>query len=109
MHPVALLCARDLGGGGVEVEFFGERTTLPGGPATLSLRTGAPLLPTAIYFDGPDLRRGVVLPPIDTTRHGKLRDDVQRRSDEHTSEHQSLMRTPDHCFCMKKKKPRHKT
>ena len=42
---LCLLCDRDLAGGGVEVEFFGERTTLPGGPATLALRTGAPLLP----------------------------------------------------------------
>ena len=32
---VCLLCDRDIGGGGVEVEFFGERTTLPAGPATL--------------------------------------------------------------------------
>ncbi len=44
-HVLCLLCDRDLGGGGVEVEFFGERTTLPAGPATLALRTGAPLLP----------------------------------------------------------------
>ena len=29
---LALLCDRDLAGGGPEVEFFGERTTLPGGP-----------------------------------------------------------------------------
>ena len=77
-HTLALLCDRDLSGTGPEVEFFGERTTLPGGPATLALRTGAPLLPTAVYFDGPDLRRSVVLPALDTTRHGKLRDDVQR-------------------------------
>ena len=35
---------------GVEVEFFGERTTLPAGPATLGMRTGAPILPTAVYF-----------------------------------------------------------
>jgi KDO2-lipid IV(A) lauroyltransferase len=77
-HVLALLCDRDLTGNGPEVEFFGERTTLPGGPATLALRTGAPILPTAIYFDGPDCRRGVVLPPLDTTRQGKLRDDVQR-------------------------------
>ena len=42
---LCLLCDRDIGGGGIEVEFFGERTTLPAGPATLALRTGAPVLP----------------------------------------------------------------
>jgi lauroyl/myristoyl acyltransferase len=77
-HTLALLCDRDLTGKGPEVEFFGERTTLPGGPATLALRTGAPILPTAIYFDGPDLRRSVILPALDTTRRGALRQDVQR-------------------------------
>jgi KDO2-lipid IV(A) lauroyltransferase len=76
-HVLGLLCDRDLTGAGPEVEFFGERTTLPGGPATLALRTGAPLLPTAIYFDGPR-RHGVVLPALDTTRQGRLRDDVRR-------------------------------
>ena len=49
---VCLLSDRDIGGGGVDVEFFGERTTLPGGPATLALRTGAPLLPAAVYYRG---------------------------------------------------------
>ena len=47
---VCLLCDRDLQGGGIEVEFFGERTTLPAGPATLGLRAGAPILPVAVYF-----------------------------------------------------------
>jgi lauroyl/myristoyl acyltransferase len=60
---VALLADRDIGGGGVEVEFFGERTTLPGGPAMLARRLGAPLLPTAIYFDG-DGHHAVVRPPV---------------------------------------------
>ncbi len=77
-HTLALLCDRDLAGNGPEVEFFGERTTLPGGPATLALRTGAPILPTAIYFDGPSSRHAVVLPPLDTARQGRLREDVQR-------------------------------
>lgn len=76
-HLLALLCDRDLAGDGVEVEFFGERTTLPAGPAVLALRTGAPLHPTAIYFDG-DRRRGVVRPALDTTRHGDLRQDIAR-------------------------------
>lgn len=47
---VALLSDRDLKGRGVEVEFFGERTTLPPGPATLAMRTNAPLFPVATYF-----------------------------------------------------------
>ena len=51
---VCLLADRDLAGNGVEVEFFGERTSLPVGPALLSRRTGAPLLPTAVYFRGSD-------------------------------------------------------
>jgi lauroyl/myristoyl acyltransferase len=74
---LALLCDRDITGDGQEVEFFGERTTLPAGPATLALRTGSPILPTAIYFEG-DLRRGVVLAPLDTSRQGTLREDVAR-------------------------------
>ena len=76
-HVVCLLCDRDIGGGGIEVEFFGERTTLPGGPATLALRTGAPLLPTAAYFRG-RAHHGVVLPPVPTDRLGTLREDVTR-------------------------------
>jgi KDO2-lipid IV(A) lauroyltransferase len=76
-HLLALLCDRDIAGNGVEVEFFGERTTLPGGPAVLALRSGAPILPTAIYFDGPS-RHAVVKAPLDTTRHGGLREDIAR-------------------------------
>ena len=76
-HALALLSDRDIGGGGQQVEFFGERTTLPAGPATLALRTGAPILPTAVYFDGP-ARHAVVRPPLDTERRGTLRADVQR-------------------------------
>lgn len=47
---VALLSDRDLGRRGVEVEFFGEETTMPPGPATLAVRTGAPLFPVGCYF-----------------------------------------------------------
>ena len=76
-HIVCLLCDRDIGGGGVEVEFFGERTTLPAGPATLALRTGAPLVPTAAYFRGRG-HFGVCRPPVPVERRGRLRDDVTR-------------------------------
>lgn len=74
---LCLLCDRDIAGGGIEVEFFGERTTLPGGPATLAFRTGAPLIPTAIYFDG-EGHRAVLKPPLEVERQGRLRDDIAR-------------------------------
>ncbi len=41
---VAILGDRDLKGRGPEVDFFGQRVTMPGGPASLALRTGVPLL-----------------------------------------------------------------
>lgn len=68
-HVVCLLSDRDLGGTGVEVEFFGEMTTMPVGPAVLSSRTGAPVLPTAVYFNGGQ-RIGMVGKPLspDTVR-----------------------------------------
>lgn len=72
---VGLLCDRDIDGNGVEVDFFEERTTLPAGPATLSLRTGATVLPTAVYFEG-DRHRGVIHPPLTFERTGDLRRDV---------------------------------
>lgn len=61
---VALLCDRDLKGRGVPVRFFGEMTTLPAGPVTLALKTGAPLLPVAAYFEPDGGHRVVVRPPI---------------------------------------------
>ncbi len=73
-----LVSDRDLTGNGVEVEFFGERTTLPGGAATLALRTGAPLLPVVVYSGPGNWHTGVVHAPVDTARRGALREDVAR-------------------------------
>lgn len=66
---VALLSDRDLKGRGVEVEFFGERTTLPPGPATLAVRTGAPLFPVGCYFKD-DGYRVVVHDALAVPDHG---------------------------------------
>jgi len=74
---LCLLSDRGIGGGLVEVDFFGERTELSAGAATLAFRTGAPILPTAAYYRG-DLHHGVVRPPIPVERTGSLREDVQR-------------------------------
>jgi KDO2-lipid IV(A) lauroyltransferase len=89
---LALLCDRDVAGGGVEVEFFGERTTLPAGPATLALRTGAPLVPATIYFTESGGHHGIARPPLDTTRRGKLREDVARITQDLAHELEDLIR-----------------
>ena len=95
---VCLLSDRDIQRTGVEVEFFGETTTLPAGPATLSLRTGAPLLPTAVYFtDRTDGHLGVVRPPIDLTRSDDgLRADVARVTQALADELEHLIRRAPH-------------
>jgi phosphatidylinositol dimannoside acyltransferase len=74
-----LVSDRDLVGNGVEVEFFGERTTLPGGAATLAIRTGAPLILVCVYSGpGRNWHTAVVHPPMDTSRRGTLREDITR-------------------------------
>jgi phosphatidylinositol dimannoside acyltransferase len=93
---VGLLSDRDLTGTGVDVEFFGERTTMPAGPATLALRTGATLVTGAVYSGPGNDHRGIVDPPIDTTRRGPLRSDVARITQEiaHRFERE-VRRAPD--------------
>jgi KDO2-lipid IV(A) lauroyltransferase len=90
---LCLLSDRDITGGGIEVEFFGERTNLPAGPATLALRTGAALLPTAAYFTDRGVgHHGVIGAPMNCERHGKLREDVQRITQDLAYELEILIR-----------------
>lgn len=80
-HVVCLLSDRDIAGNGITVKFFGEETTLPPGPALLARRTGAPILPTAVYFDGRS-HHAWVMPPIWADPEVRLRRDVQRVTQE---------------------------
>jgi len=90
---VALLCDRDLHGNGIEVEFFGERTTVPAGPAFFALRTGAALLPLGTYFaKGLDQHETVVRPAINVQRTGSLRDDMSRATQDLVHELEALIK-----------------
>lgn len=89
---VALLSDRDLKGKGVPVRLFGEQTTLPPGPASLALRTGAPLLPVATYFDGDDGYRVVVRPPVPAPESGSRTERVQKMTQRLAGELERLIR-----------------
>ncbi len=51
---VCLVCDRDVTGGGIEVEFFGEKARMMGGAAALAVQTGAALMPAILWFEGED-------------------------------------------------------
>jgi KDO2-lipid IV(A) lauroyltransferase len=88
---VALLSDRDLRGRGVAVEFFGERTTLPAGAATLALKTGAPLLPVAPYFEEGG-HRVVIRPPIPVPNVGSRSEQVRAMTQALAIEMEDLIR-----------------
>ncbi|MFC1671619.1 lysophospholipid acyltransferase family protein, partial [Planctomycetota bacterium] len=61
---LALLGDRDVTGGGIEMEFFGKPVSLPQGPARLSVRTGAPILPGFLVRRSNDSWHAVMEKPI---------------------------------------------
>ncbi len=67
---VALLADRDLSAKGVEVQFFGEPTRFPAGPAALAVDTGSALHPLGMYLDG-TTNVGELLPEVVPPAHGE--------------------------------------
>jgi KDO2-lipid IV(A) lauroyltransferase len=62
-YVVPILADRDLTRGGVEVDFFCARTTMPPGPALLAVRTGAPLYAVDMWYE-PDAPVGYLHGPL---------------------------------------------
>ncbi len=50
---VCLPTDRDVTGGGIEVDFFGEKARMMSGAAALAVQTGAALMPVTLWYDGP--------------------------------------------------------
>jgi KDO2-lipid IV(A) lauroyltransferase len=63
---VCLMAERDLTRNGVEVDFFGDATRMPAGPAKLAISTGAPLHPAHVYYRGNDCVVQI-FEPLDTS------------------------------------------
>lgn len=82
---VCLVGDRDLSSGGVPVTFFGELASMPAGPATLALQTGAELLPAVLYYgeDGyphADIQ-GPIAAPTEGERASRVRAMTQAVAD----------------------------
>ncbi len=73
---LALLGDRDFTNEGVEVEFFGARVALPKGPASLSLKTGAPIMPGFLIREDKGHFRLILEEPIEYKPTGDMDKDV---------------------------------
>lgn len=63
-HILALMVDQDNGKQGIFVHFFNQPASAPTGPAQLSLKTGAPIVPLFLFPDYSVKHRLLVLPPI---------------------------------------------
>ena len=72
---------RDLARAGVPVDFFGEPTRMPAGPAKLAIETGAALLPDALLVRQTDgWGHATSIPALDTSS-GDVAADTQALAD----------------------------
>jgi KDO2-lipid IV(A) lauroyltransferase len=65
-RAVCLMAERDLTRTGVEVDFFGEATRMPAGPAKLAIATGAALCAVHSWYE-PNGWPIMIHPPLDTS------------------------------------------
>ncbi|WP_042418437.1 phosphatidylinositol mannoside acyltransferase [Streptacidiphilus anmyonensis] len=71
---VCLVGDRDLSASGIEVEFLGEKTRMPAGPAALAAQTGAALLPVTLWYDETRTMRGCVHEEVPVPEEGTRRE-----------------------------------
>jgi len=73
---VALVMDRNVKDGGVDVEFFGEVTSMPAGAAALGMRHGVPVFPVAAYFKRGRGHRLVVEAPVEMPNSGTVEERI---------------------------------
>lgn len=72
-----LACDIDKGGNGVDVSFLGRELKLPAGPATLSVRTGAPLIPGYVRRRRDGSHEARLLPALERPQEGDAQAQAQ--------------------------------
>lgn len=73
---VPLMGDRDIGRNGVVVDFFGEKASMPAGPAVLAIMTGAPMFPVSLWYEGP-MSAGYVHDRVEVPEDGTRAEKVQ--------------------------------
>jgi lauroyl/myristoyl acyltransferase len=89
---VGLIADRDIAGSGIDVEFFGEKTKIPNGPAVLALRTGATLVVGALFQRPGGRYHAVVLDPIDVEAGKTDADRVRALTEQTVRQMEDLIR-----------------
>jgi lauroyl/myristoyl acyltransferase len=74
---VPLLADRDFSQAGVEVDFFGQKTKMPPGPAILALRTGAPMYVVNMWYEPDHCWGSLDLVPMPDPGSGPLNQRVR--------------------------------
>lgn len=72
---VCLVAERDLTDRGVPVQFFGETTKLPAGPAALAIATGAALMPVTLWYEA-GYQQARVHPKIEVPETGSREEKI---------------------------------
>jgi KDO2-lipid IV(A) lauroyltransferase len=82
---------------GILVPLFGLRVAMSGAVALIALRSGAPLVPSAVVRVAPDLHRGLILEPIEASARGDRARDVELLTARCMAAIESLIRRyPEH-------------
>jgi len=74
---VALLGDRDFSGYGLKMEFFGRSATVPRGPGSLCLRTGALILPGVVVHQPDNTYKIILEKPIEYEPTGRPEDNLK--------------------------------
>lgn len=107
-EALGILVDRPLLGEGVPVTFFGRETRVPGGAATLAIRTGSPVVPAALLRDSSGHNYlALVGEPILTDRSHAAEADVQRVTQRIMDWLEGVIRQyPDQWFMFRRMWPR---
>ncbi len=94
---VCMLTDDDKSPGGVFIDFFGKKAATAVGPATLSLKTGAPILPMFIIQQPDNTHKIIIEPPIKVDISGNRDIDVLKITQAFTQVIETYVRKyPDH-------------